>query len=145
MSWHIRTCHPGAEPSLCTGGIIASWNAGAQRTFGCTVEEVVGRPIGMLIPPDRQDEESVIIDRPTRGESVQYFETVRDHEGRSADPRLSSCLPGQEPGQIIGASKVVRDITEHTRTDEALRQAQAELAHISGVTTMGELSDTIAT
>ena len=131
--------------SKTLGGIITSWNAGAQRIFGYTVEEAVGRPINMLIPPDRQDEESLIIDRIRRGESVEHFETVRiTKDGRQIHVSLAISPIKNPAGQIIGASKIARDITERKRAEEALRQAQAELAHVSRVTTMGELTASLA-
>src|ERR1700730_8825278 len=131
--------------SKTLGGIITSWNAGAQRIFGYTVEEAVGRPISMLIPPDRQGEELLIIDRLTRGESVDHFETVRVmKDGRYIHVSLAISPIRNPAGQIIGASKIARDITERKRAEEALRQDQAELAHVSRVTTMGELTASLA-
>jgi PAS domain S-box-containing protein len=131
--------------SKTLGGTITSWNAGAQRIFGYSVEEALGRPITMLIPPDRQDEESLIIDRITRGESVEHFETVRiTKDDRLIHVSLAVSPIRNPAGQIIGASKIARDITERKRAEEALRQAQAELAHVSRVTTMGELTASLA-
>jgi PAS domain S-box-containing protein len=131
--------------SKTLGGIITSWNAGAQRIFGYTVEEAVGRPVTMLIPPDRQDEESLIIDRIRRGESVEHFETVRiTKDARQIHVSLAISPIKNLVGQIIGASKIARDITERKRAEEALRQSQAELAHVSRVTTMGELTVSLA-
>jgi C4-dicarboxylate-specific signal transduction histidine kinase len=99
----------------------------------------------MLIPPDRQDEESLIIERLRRGESVQHFETVRlTKDGARVHVSLAISPIRNPAGQIIGASKIARDITERKRSEEALRQAQAELAHVSRVTTMGELTASLA-
>src|SRR3984893_12083086 len=131
--------------SKTLAGIITSWNAGAQRIFGYTVEEAVGRPINMLIPPDRKDEESLIIDRIRRGESVEHFETVRiTKDARQIHVSLAISPIKSPSGQIIGASKIARDITERKHAEEALRQSQAELAHVSRVTTMGELTASLA-
>ena len=131
--------------SKTLGGIITSWNAGAQRIFGYTVEEAVGRPITILIPPDRQDEESLIVDRVRRGESVEHFETVRlTKDARQIHVSLAISPIKNPAGQIIGASKIARDITEQKQAEEALRQSQAELAHVSRVTTMGELTVSLA-
>jgi PAS domain S-box-containing protein len=122
-------------------GIITSWNAGAQRIFGYGAEEAVGRPITILIPSDRQDEESQIIETLRRGESVHHFETVRlRKDGRQIDVSLTISPIKDAKGQIIGVSKIARDITERKRAAEALRQAEADLAHVSRVTTMGELT-----
>jgi PAS domain S-box-containing protein len=126
-------------------GVITTWNAGAQRTFGYAEEEAVGRPITILIPPDRQDEESQIIERVRRGESVHHFETVRlRKDGRQIHVSLAISPMKDAAGQIIGVSKVARDITEQKRATEALRQAQADLAHVSRVTMMGELTASVA-
>jgi PAS domain S-box-containing protein len=126
-------------------GIITSWNAGAQRIFGYGAEEAVGRPITILIPPDRQDEESQIIETLRRGESVHHFETVRlRKDGRQIDVSLTISPIKDANGQIIGVSKIARDITERKRAAEALRQAEADLAHVSRVTTMGELTASLA-
>jgi PAS domain S-box-containing protein len=126
-------------------GIITSWNAGAERIFGYAAEEAVGHPINMLIPPDRQNEESLILDRLRRGESVEHFETVRiTKDARQIHVSLAISPIRNPAGQIIGASKIARDITERKVAEEALRQAQAELAHVSRVTTMGELTASLA-
>ncbi|MDT5157979.1 MAG: hypothetical protein QOH51_2336 [Acidobacteriota bacterium] len=131
--------------SKTLAGVITTWNAGAQRTFGYAAEEAVGRPITILIPPDRQDEESQIIERVSRGESVHHFETVRlRKDGRQIHVSLAISPMKDAAGQIIGVSKVARDITEQKRATEALRQAQADLAHVSRVTMMGELTASVA-
>jgi PAS domain S-box-containing protein len=131
--------------SKTLGGVITSWNAGAQRIFGYTVEEAVGRPVNILIPPDRQDEEALIIDRLRRGEGVEPFETVRiTKDGRQIHVSLAISPIKNPAGQIIGASKIARDITERKRAEEALRQAQADLAHVGRVTTLGEMAASIA-
>jgi PAS domain S-box-containing protein len=119
-------------------GIITSWNAGAQRTFGYAAEEVVGRPITILIPPDRQDEESQIIEKLRRGESVHHFETVRlRKDGRQIHVSLAISPMKDAAGQIIGISKIARDITEQKRAAEALRQAQAYLAEAQRISHTG--------
>jgi PAS domain S-box-containing protein len=126
-------------------GIITSWNAGAQRIFGYAAEEAVGRPITILIPSDRQDEESRIIERLRRGKSIHHFETVRlRKDGRQIDVSLTISPIKDADGRIIGVSKIARDITERKRAAEALRQAEADLAHVSRATTMGELTASLA-
>jgi PAS domain S-box-containing protein len=113
--------------SKTLGGVITSWNAGAQRIFGYTVEEAVGRPVNILIPPDRQDEEALIIDRLRQGESVKHFETVRiTKDARQIHVSLTISPIKNAAGQIIGASKIARDITARKRAEEALRR-QANL------------------
>jgi PAS domain S-box-containing protein len=126
-------------------GIITSWNAGAQRIFGYSAGEVVGRPITILIPPDRQDEESQIIERLRRGQSVRHLETVRIRkDGGQIHVSLAISPIKDASGQVIGVSKIARDITDRKRAAEALRRAEADLAHVSRVTTMGELTASLA-
>ena len=103
-------------------GVIQSWNAGAQRLFGYTEDEVVGRSVSILIPPEHQDEESRILERLRRGERIEHFETVRLAKGgRKLEVSLTVSPVCDRFGTIIGASKVARDISERKR-------AVAELA-----------------
>jgi len=126
-------------------GIITSWNKGAERLFGYAAEEAVGQNIALIIPPDRHDEERAIVERLTRGERVDHFETVRMRkDGRLLDVALTISPMKDAAGRVVGASKLARDITERKRAEEALRQAQADLAHMSRVTTMGELTASLA-
>jgi PAS domain S-box-containing protein len=126
-------------------GVITSWNKGAERLFGYTAEEAVGQNITLIIPPDRRDEERTILARLTRGERVDHFETVRMRkDGSLLDVALTISPIRDAADRVVGASKLARDITERKRAEEALRQAQADLAHVSRVTTMGELTASLA-
>src|SRR5437868_8574054 len=110
-------------------GIITSWNKGAERLFGYAAEEAVGQNITLIIPPDRRDEERAIIERLMRGEGVDHFETVRIRkDGSLLDVALTISPIKDAAGGIVGASKLARDITERKRAEDALRQAQADLA-----------------
>jgi PAS domain S-box-containing protein len=109
-------------------GIITSWNAGAEKIFGYAAEEMVGRSVLRLIPPDRQGEEQQILAKLRQGESVQHFETVRQaKDGRLIQVSLTSSPIKDSTGQVVGASKLARDITERKRAEAEIRQLNAEL------------------
>jgi PAS domain S-box-containing protein len=100
---------------------ITSWNRGAERIFGYTREEVIGKPISILIPEDRQDEEPAILARIKRGESVDHYETMRRRkDGRLIDISVTISPIRDSGGIIIGASKVARDITERKRLEKEI-------------------------
>jgi PAS domain S-box-containing protein len=108
-------------------GIITSWNRGAERLFGYTAAEAVGRPVTLIIPPERLDEEPAILQRLRRGERVEHFETVRvARDGRRLDISLTISPLRDSDGRIIGASKIARDITARKRAEATLRE-QARL------------------
>ena len=105
-------------------GIINSWNKGAERIFGFTAEEAIGQPITMLIPGDRQDEEAGILDRIRRGVRIDHFETLRQRkDGTLINVSLTVSPIKNEEGQIIGASKIARDITQNKEAQERLQRA----------------------
>ncbi|HEY1869908.1 MAG TPA: PAS domain S-box protein, partial [Chitinophagaceae bacterium] len=100
-------------------GIITSWNAAAEKLFGYTEEEMIGQPITKIIPPDRLNEEVEILSRLKRGEKIEHFETKRmTREGKQFDISLTISPVRDSKGNIIGASKIGRDITDRKRTDE---------------------------
>jgi PAS domain S-box-containing protein len=111
-------------------GIITSWNRGAQLLFGYTAEEAVGQPVTLLIPVERHDEEPFILGRIRRGESVDHYETVRQtKDGRLLDISLTVSPIKNESGEIIGASKIARDISESKRAQERLKLLLREMDH----------------
>ncbi|MEO7294941.1 MAG: PAS domain S-box protein, partial [Candidatus Limnocylindria bacterium] len=117
-------------------GTILSWNAGATRIFGYTAAEAIGQPITLLIPPDRRDEEPGILDRMRRGEHVDHFETVRvTKDGRRLDISLTISPIRDDEGDVVGVSKIARDITERTRNAAALRESEARHRFLGGLTT----------
>ena len=104
-------------------GIVESWNAGAERIFGFTAAEMIGRSITTIIPPDRAEEEEGVLARIRAGRSIQHFETVRRRKnGELIDVSLTVSPIRLKNGDIIGASKIARDITE----EKALRIAAAD-------------------
>ncbi len=110
-------------------GVITSWNKGAEALFGYAAEEAIGRPVTLLIPEDRLDEERQILERIRRGEAIEHYETVRRRkDGSLLDISLTVSPVRDGSGRIVGASKVAREITERKRTEQALRQSVADLA-----------------
>jgi PAS domain S-box-containing protein len=110
-------------------GIITSWNKGAERIFGYTADEVIGQPVTVLIPPGHEDEEPAILARLRAGERIEHYETVRVRkDGRRIDISLTVSPIKGPKGDIIGASKIARDITDQRQARKALDAAyrQAE-------------------
>jgi len=109
-------------------GIITSWNAGAQRVFGYTADEVIGKPVTILIPEGHEDEEPAILARLRAGDRIEHYETVRVRkDGRLIDISLTVSPIKGPHGQVIGASKIARDITEQRQARRALDEASERL------------------
>jgi len=107
-------------------GIVTSWNRGAERLFGYTSAEMIGESITKVIPTDRLSEETEVLARISRGESVDHFETIRQHKDGALIPISLTVSPIRaQDGTVVGASKIARDITERRRADEALAAAKA--------------------
>ncbi|MDR3404910.1 MAG: PAS domain S-box protein [Chthoniobacter sp.] len=107
--------------------IITSWNAGAERIFGYTAEEMVGQSIMRLIPEDRQEEEVEILSRIRRGDRMDHFETIRAaKDGRQINVSVTVSPIKDSAGQVVGASKVVRDVTDQKQAEAALKKALEE-------------------
>jgi PAS domain S-box-containing protein len=107
-------------------GITTGWNRGAERVFGYSAAETVGRPMLMLFPEERIDEEAEILETIARGENVDHFETVRVRkDGTRIDVSVTISPVRNEHGEIIGASKIARDISDRKRADrKVLMQLQ---------------------
>ncbi|HEY0791486.1 MAG TPA: PAS domain S-box protein [Chthoniobacterales bacterium] len=115
-------------------GTITSWNGGAGRLFGYTPAEMIGQPVWRIIPPARLEEDNQNLLRLKRGERVEPYETVRRHkEGRLIEVSLSLSPIQDAQGRIIGASKIVRDITERKRAEESMRHAHEQLREQASV------------
>ena len=126
----IVECSDDAIYSLSLDGIITSWNEGAEQIFGYATEEVIGRPITILIPSDRRDEELAIIERVRRGERIKHYETVRQRKNGSLIVISLSLSPvTSAEGEIVGASKIARDITERKRSEEQIATLAREAEH----------------
>jgi len=133
-SRHLAAIVESSEDAIISkdlNGIIQTWNAAAERMFGYTSPEIVGRPVLTLIPPDRHHEEDVILNRLRHGERIQHFETVRRaKDGRLLDISLTISPVKDATGKIIGASKIARDITAEKRARrqlEILYRASTEI------------------
>jgi len=110
-------------------GRILSWNSSAERIFGYAAEEAVGCLITLIIPPERWDEERLILARLHRGERIEHYETVRvAKDGRRIDVSLTISPIRDSGGRVVGASKIGRDITARKQADKAILAAKNELA-----------------
>ena len=113
-------------------GIISSWNKGAERVFGYSADEAIGQPVTLVIPEDRQGEEQEILTRIRRGERVDHFETVRQRKHGSLIVVSLTVSPVKDAsGNIVGASKIARDITEQKRNQEQISVLAGEAEHRS--------------
>lgn len=108
-------------------GIIRTWNKGAERIFGYTADEIIGKPVTDLMPPALRPEEPGILGRIRDGERVEHYDTVRvTKDGRLVDISLTISPIINDKGQIIGASKIARDITERKRWEAEIKRAHDE-------------------
>jgi PAS domain S-box-containing protein len=124
--------------SLRVDGTIASWNSGAERLYGYAANEAVGKPLYMLMAPDRSNELAAIMNVLTAGSAIHQLETVRQRKDRSRlDVSLSISPIRNTEGAIVGAADIARDITEKKLAEEALRRADR-------LATTGRLAATIA-
>jgi PAS domain S-box-containing protein len=117
-------------------GIVQTWNPAAERMLGYTAEEMIGRSIRCIIPPDRQGEEDEVLSRIRRGESIDHYQTVRMRkDGSFVDVSLSVSPVRAPDGRVVGASKIARDITEQKRVlrelEAANRSKEEFLANLS--------------
>ena len=125
-------------------GIITSWNRGAEKLFGFSADDVINKPITVIIPPDRYHEEQQILDRIHAGERVDHFDTVRRRkDGNLINVSLTVSPIKHVDGHVIGASKIARDISERVRSDRR-RLAQYTVASLlAGSWTLEEASSAI--
>jgi len=105
-------------------GMILSWNAAAERMFGYTAAEAIGRHISLIIPKDRLDEETFVIGQIRSGAAVEHYETIRQRkDGSLIEISLSVSPIHDQDGRIVGASKIARDITERKQLERTATEA----------------------
>ena len=122
-------------------GIITSWNKGAQRIFGYTADEVIGKPVTILIPADHEDEEPAILARLRAGKRIEHYETVRvTKDGRPLDISLTVSPIKGPNGEIVGASKIARDITDQKQARRAFDEASERLKLALDAARLGDWS-----
>jgi PAS domain S-box-containing protein len=111
-------------------GIITSWNPGAERIFGYTSREAIGRPITLVIPPELRGEEQDILARLRRGERIEHYETTRRRkDGSAVEVSLTVSPIKNAEGRVVGASKIARDITERKRSEQQIAALAQEAEH----------------
>jgi len=112
-------------------GVVTSWNAAAEQLFGYSAAEMIGQPLAILIPPDRVQEEELILERIRSGLKVEHYETVRRRKDRTEITASLTISPIRDSrGKVVGASKIVRDITERKEGERALLSREAQLRSI---------------
>ncbi|MDB6006470.1 MAG: domain S-box, partial [Prosthecobacter sp.] len=120
----VTSCNDGIL-SKSLDGTITTWNPGAEKIFGYTAEEMVGQPVMRLIPPERASEEAEILAKLTAGVQIDHYETERvGKDGRRLPVSLTLSLIHGPGGTIVGASKIVRDITDRKKAENELRESK---------------------
>lgn len=119
-------------------GIVTSWNRCAERMFGYSAEEMIGRPITTIIPTELHEDETRILSTVARGERIEHFETVRlRKDGEMVEVSLTVSPVRDESGRIVGAAKIARDITQRKKAEQALRTSER-------LASVGKLAATVA-
>jgi PAS domain S-box-containing protein len=135
LAYHFAAIVESSEDAIIskdTNGIIQSWNNAAERLFGYAAEEIIGKSVLTLIPPERHHEEDVILSKIRSGERVEHFETVRQtKDGTLIDISLTVSPIKDGDGKVIGASKIARDITEKKRAEALLLEQAQRLAALN--------------
>ena len=111
-------------------GVVTSWNGGAARMYGYAAEEMIGQPLAVLIPPDRHEQEEAVLARIRKGETPDPYETLRQRkDGRLIDVSVTVSPVRDDAGNVIGASKIARDITERKQAQARQKLLTQEIQH----------------
>ena len=125
-------------------GNIITWNRSAERLFGYDAAEAIGRPITIIVPPSELPAELEILERARRGEPVHNYETVRRRkDGREVQVSIAISPIFNDAGKVVGASKICRDVTAKNAAETEIRRQRAELAHVTRVSTLGQLTSAL--
>ncbi|MBI1774029.1 MAG: PAS domain S-box protein [Proteobacteria bacterium] len=126
-------------------GIVTTWNFGAQSLYGYAAAEMVGKPLALLAPPDRQNEISELIAKVRQGRTVSHYDNVRvTKDGRQLDVSLTLSPIRDAAGALVGVSTIARDVTELRRAELRVRELTQEMVHISRLSAMGQLASSLA-
>lgn len=126
-------------------GIVTAWNRAAETMFGYGAAEIIGRPITLVVPPERLSEEATILAMVGRGERIGHLETERLRKDGGRVPVSLTISPIRDStGLIVGVSTIARDLTERRAQEQRFATLQAELAHVARINELGQMASTLA-
>ena len=125
-------------------GIVFAWNRAAERLLGYTASEMIGQPLTLIFPPDRVEEEVFILGQIARGERVEHYETIRKCKDGRIIPVSATVSPIKDAnGRIVGASKILRDLTDRDARERRIQELQGQLVHVQRLTELGQVVSTL--
>jgi two-component system sensor kinase FixL len=146
--WQLASIVESSEDAIVgktLDGVVTSWNGAAARIFGYAPDEMIGRPISILFPPELESEEADILARLRGGERIRHYVTERLHkDGHRISVSLSVAPILDGAGRVVGACKIARDITEDRRLQARLQELREELLHVARQSDMGQMAQAFA-